>query len=540
MQTRNPLHLTIMPKLLLVDGYSLLYRAFFSSPPFSTQAGEPTGALYGFIRMVTRLLDENQPDYAVVAIDAPGGTFRHDADETYKANRSVTPDDLKIQQKLVRELLDGLSIPRYEHVGFEADDVIGTLASRGASRGEEVIIVTGDGDYLQLVEDKVRVLLTRKGVSDLETYDEAAVQARYGFAPKLVADFKGLKGDASDNIPGVPGIGDKTAMSLIQKFGPLEGIYEHLEEVMPPRIRELLRTHQEQARHSRHMATIVCDLPVEKEPEEFQYDPRDPQKRALAAQTARRFEFKSLAARYEAPPEAGQDAPRPEVAPAKIFEVTLETTDSPRAALDWLEKRGSKALVAISQGEDGFYLAHEAQALLFTGDLTENVAAAQTSFDFGENHGNSLGGWLEDDSKPKIAHDAKALMRRLQAQNIKLDGLAADTLVMGYLCEPARQQHSIPFLAEKFLRYSLPAAPAPKKRSKNASLFEGEGPNDEEIAARRQFAAAHTAVLGELEPVLRHALREIGHEKIFEEMELPLIKVLAQIESVGNLIAPHG
>jgi DNA polymerase-1 len=528
-----------MSKLLLVDGYSLLYRAFFSSPPFSTQAGEPTGALYGFIRMVTRLLDDYTPDFAVVAIDAPGGTFRHEADETYKANRSVTPDDLKIQQKLVRELLDGLSIPRYEHIGFEADDVIGTLACRGASRGEEVIIVTGDGDYLQLVEDNVRVLLTRKGVSDLETYETAAVQARYGFAPKLVADFKGLKGDASDNIPGVPGIGDKTAMALIQKFGNLEGIYEHLEEVTPPRIRELLRTHREQAFHSRTMATIVCDLPVEKQPEEFQYDPRDPQKRALAAQTARRFEFKSLAARYDAPHE-GESAPVPQPTPSKPFEVALETTDSPRAALDWLHKWGAKAQIAISQSDDGFFLAHEAQTLVFTGDLTENATSAQTSFDFAESQGESLQSWLVDSSKPKIAHDAKALMRRLQGQNIRLEGIAADTLVMAYLCDPARQQHSIPFLAEKFLRYSLPEAPAPKKRSKNVSLFEESGPNDEEIATRRQFGAAHTAVLGELEPVLRHALIEIGHEKIFDEMELPLIPVLAQMECVGMLIAPQG
>ncbi|HEX8466038.1 MAG TPA: hypothetical protein VF627_15600, partial [Abditibacterium sp.] len=187
-----------MPKLLLIDGYSLLYRAFFSSPPFSTSAGEPTGALYGFIRMVTKLLDENQPDYAVVAIDAPGGTFRHDADDTYKANRQETPSDLKLQQRRLHELLDGLSIPHYEHVGFEADDVIGTLAARGSAHGEEVIIFTGDGDYLQLVDENIKVFLTRKGVSDLEAYDVAAVEKRYGFAPKLVADFKGLKGDASD------------------------------------------------------------------------------------------------------------------------------------------------------------------------------------------------------------------------------------------------------------------------------------------------------------------------------------------------------
>ncbi len=522
-----------MSKLLLIDGYSLLYRAFFSSPPFSTSSGEPTGALYGFIRMVTKLLDENQPDYAVVAIDAPGGTFRHEADATYKANRSDTPDDLRIQQKRLHELLDGLSIPHYEHIGFEADDVIGTLATRGSAHGQEVTIFTGDGDYLQLVDENIKVFLTRKGVSDLEAYDPAAIQKRFGFEATLLPDFKGLKGDASDNIPGVPGIGDKTAMSLIQKFGSLEKIYENLEEVTPPRIKELLRTHEEQARHSKVMATIIVDLPVEKQPEEFRYEPNDPERRAKAAKTARHFEFKSLALRFETPLETAQITP--EIAPVKPFEAEVDVTDSPREVLDWLAVRGPKTLIAISQNDDGFLFAHEAQALLFNGDLRETAAQSQTSFDFGDAPEETVAAYLEDASKPKIAHDSKALMRRLQAQNIRLKGIIADTLVMGYLCEPTRQQHPISHLTERFLRYSLPEAPAPKKKSKNVALFD-EGADAEEIAARRAHLAAQTAVLVELEPVLRVALAEIGHEKLFDEMELPLVPVLAEMEHVGMLI----
>jgi DNA polymerase-1 len=529
-----------MPKLLLVDGYSLLFRAFFSSPPFSTKAGEPTGALYGFIRMVMKLLDENSPDFAVVAIDAPGGTFRHVQDETYKANRAETPDDLRKQQKLLHELLDGLSIPHYEHVGFEADDVIGTLATRGSAHGEEVIIFTGDGDYLQLVDENISVFLTRKGVSDLEAYNPEAIQKRFGFEAKLLPDFKGLKGDTSDNIPGVPGIGDKTGMSLVQKFGTLEGIYENLEEVTPPRIRELLRTHRDQAFASRHLATIVCDLPVEKQPEEFRYDPIDPEKRKKAAETARRFEFRSLAVRFET--EVGAPAPEPELKALTPYEVTLETTDAPRTAFDWLGKQGAKARIAISQSEDGFLLAHDNAALLFTGDLKESAAQNQTTLDFGDapdgDGQESLKAWLEDASKPKIAHDAKNLMRRLMDQGIKLDGIVADILVMAYLRDPAQQKHSIPSLAEKFLRKSLPEPPAPKKKPKNASLFEEEGANEEEVTARHTLLAAHTAVLGELEPKLREALAEIGLEKLFDDLELPLIPVLTQMECCGMLLDP--
>jgi len=529
-----------MSKLLLIDGYSLLYRAFFSSPPFSTSRGEPTGALYGFVRMVTRLLDENAPDFVVVAFDPPGGTFRHEADATYKAQRSDAPDDLKIQQRLVRELLDGLSIPRYEHKGFEADDVIGTLAKMGEARGEEVLIVTGDGDQLQLATERVQVLLTRKGVSDLEVYGPQQVIERYGFEPRYVPDFKGLKGDASDNIPGIPGIGDKTASALLQQFRSLDGIYEHLDEVAPPRIQGLLREHQEQAFHSRTMATIVTDLPVEAAPEDFVYDPFDPEKRRKAAETARHFEFKSLAARYQAP----VDAPKAEPAPAKQFDFALEETDSAPQALAWIQKRGAKAHIALALVEEGLMLAHDGQVLSFQGGA------------------NELRGFLEDPNATKIVHDEKFMIGALAGieatpsdspslnlfeeaeetageQGIALRGVRADTMLMSWLLDPTRQGHSIESIAQKFLRYTLPPLPeAPKKRGKNASLFE-EAPDEAALAARKKHHAAGVAVLCELEPVLRQESEEIGADKLLDELELPLVPVLAGMERVGMQLDPQ-
>ncbi|BCM91710.1 DNA polymerase I [Abditibacteriota bacterium] len=529
-----------MSKLLLIDGYSLLYRAFFSSPPFSTSAGEPTGALYGFVRMVTRLLDENAPDYVVVAFDPPGGTFRHEADATYKAQRSDAPDDLKIQQRLVRELLDGLSIPRYEHKGFEADDVIGTLAKRGEEDGHDVLIITGDGDQLQLATERVQVLLTRKGVSELEAYKPAEVVARYGFEPKYVPDFKGLKGDASDNIPGIPGIGDKTASALLQKFGSLDGIYEHLDEVTPPRIQGLLREHQAQSFHSRTMATIVCDLPVEAEPEDFKYDPFDPEKRRKAADTARRFEFKSLVARYETPTAGTKAAP----APAKELEFTLEETDSIEAVQKWIKKQ-KNAPIALALYDDGWMLAHDGKVIRFDGEA------------------GHLKSFLEDEKAPKIVHDEKSLMRALAhvptpnalrpepslfdepeteategGQGVEIKGVIADTMLMAYLLEPTRQNPDIEFIAQKFLRYALPPLPeTPKKRGKDASLFD-EGPREEEIAQKRKHQAASVAVLDELEPVLRHELDEIDATLLLNELELPLVPVLASIERVGMQLDP--
>jgi DNA polymerase-1 len=504
-----------MPKLLLIDGYSLLYRAFYSSPPFATKAGEPTGALYGFIRMVTRLLDENAPDFAVVALDPPGGTFRHDADSTYKANRSETPDDLKIQQKLVRELLDGLSIPRYEHDGFEADDVIGTLAKTGAAKGEDVIIVTGDGDQLQIADEAIRVLLTRKGVSDLDSYGPKEVEARYGFAPKYVPDFKGLKGDASDNIPGVPGIGDKTASSLLQKFGSLDGIYERIEEVTPPRIQNLLKTYEEQAFHSRTMATIIVDLPIDKQPEEFRYDPFDKEKCKKAAETAHRFEFKSLASRYEKS-ASGVSVESAAVVEIKEFSVSSEIVSS-EAALNWLQSEVVPTSFSIA--ESGIILAREGGVKIVKAPVAE------------------LKTWFESEA-PKITHDSKAAYKTLLKSDIKLNGVVADTLLMSYLIDPARQNHPVAFMADKFLKYKLPEIVAPKKKSKTVSLFDEE-PTDDEIDALRDVEAATTAVLLELEPVLRQEVNERGQEKVFSELELPLVDVLANIECVGMLLDPQ-
>lgn len=556
-----------MSKLLLVDGYSLLYRAYYSSPPLSTKAGLPTGALYGFIRMVIRLLDEQKPDYAVVALDPHGPTFRHDADATYKANRSETPDDLRQQQARVREMLDGFSISRYERQGFEADDVLGTLAARGAEQGQQVVVVTGDGDSLQLAASAVQILLTRKGVTDLDSYGPEQVMTRFGFRPGLLPDFKGLKGDTSDNIPGVPGIGDKTGMALIHKFGALEGIYEHLEEVTPPRIRELLRTHKEQAFHSRRQATIITDLPVEAEPEDFRYIPLDPERRKRAALMARELEFKSLITRFEKDlpvaggeehPQGGEE-PAPE-APLSLFGVTWESSSKPEDALAFIQTQGNSP-IAVASSEGGLWLAGPQSAHLITGDLTEVVPAAaegasgpsadpiapaQSSLDFGADAPviveNSQGSWASvaqwlRSEAPKVAHDAKTLMGQLRGSGTDLRGLQADTLVMGYLVDPTRQQHPVAFLAEKFCDLGLPQPPVGDKKGKTGSLFgEPLSPLQQELIYSCE--AANVAVLLPVAAALQTVVQEKQQQVVWEELERPLIRVLLEVEECGMLLDP--
>ncbi len=582
-------------KLFLVDGYSLLYRAFFSSPPLTTREGQPTGALYGFTRMLLRLLDEAKPEYAVVALDASGPTFRHDSYTDYKANRQAAPDDLKTQSRLARDLLDGLSIPRYEHQGFEGDDVLGTMARTGAEKGLDVTVVTGDGDALQLVNEQVSVMLTRRGVSDLECFTPEAVQARYGFVPALLPDFKGLRGDSSDNIPGVPGIGDKTGMSLIGRFGALENLYQHLDEVTPPRIRGLLEEHREVAFQSRELARIVTDLPVELDFEAWSYGPLDEAARETALSTVRLFEFKSMIARYSGTAGTTAEAAASgegggEFAPGES--VSTETGDMPpamtyptsiaRSATEveqWLQQHApsgkpvalllpafvtpsAAALTVTSANAEnlnaGCALGCDGQALFYTGDIT------------------ALRPWLEDEQRPKIVHDAKTLKLVLCRCGIALRGVVADSLLMGYLLDPTRQNHPLPQLVEKYLSRALPsleppAAPPPAKKPAKSkakaktSLFDEDEAAGDETANEAQPEAASpdetppvttaadaaaptepgpqqsalavaAAALCELEPALRGALRGIGEETIFDELELPLVDVLVAMEQCGMLL----
>jgi DNA polymerase I len=507
-------------KLLLVDGYSLLYRAFFSSPPLTTREGQPTGALYGFVRMLLRLLDEAQPEYALVALESHGPTFRHDSYADYKANRAATPDDLKIQSRLARDLLDGLSIPRYEHEGYEGDDVLGTLACIGAGKGLDVTIVTGDGDTLQLVNPKVTVMLTRRGVSDLECFTEEGVQARYGFAPALVPDFKGLRGDSSDNIPGVPGIGDKTGMSLVSKWGALESIYENLSQVTPPRIAKLLEEHREIAFQSRDLARIVTDLPIDFEFENCRYGNFTDEQRETALATVRLFEFKSLIARYA----STQDAEPQETALQKSECETQGATNFDEVE-KWLAQHANNSPVAFALREGGAVLGASGHALLFDGDVS------------------TLKNWLSDESAKKAVHDAKSLKLALCKLGLEIRGVSDDVLLMGYLLDPTRQSHPLTLLAEKYLSRALPVPEAPKKPAKKTaktSLFDDDvstqDESPDESAAQNALAAASACAIFDLVPALRRALQGIGEEEIFDRIELPLVDVLVGMEQLGMLL----
>ena len=298
------------PLLVLIDGPSLVYRGYFALPPLTLSDGTLVNAVFGFLQIVLRGMQDVKPDYAMVSFDVGKPQFRFDAYPDYKRGRPRMPDDLRAQFPIVREIAGMMNIPIRELEGYEADDVIGTLTKRATEQGVDTMIVSGDLDGLQLVDDHVRLLTTRMGVAATVIYDEARVMDRYGLRPDQMLDYKALKGDTSDNIPGVPGVGEKTASSLLQQFETLDGIYERLDEVKG-KLRDRLAEHRESAFMSREVGRIITDLPVELNLEEGRTGRYD---RRAVAQRFRELEFRSLIDRLPASSIAptGYDSPETE------------------------------------------------------------------------------------------------------------------------------------------------------------------------------------------------------------------------------------
>ncbi|MEY3655248.1 MAG: hypothetical protein RIS15_189, partial [Chloroflexota bacterium] len=290
-------------RLLLVDAYGLIYRAFHAIPPLTNSRGILTNAAFGFTSILLRAIADAKPARAIVAFDAPGATHRHERFPAYKAQRPSMPDELRSQVPLVRDLVAALGLPLLEAPGYEADDVIGTIAEQARSEGWEVMIVSGDLDMLQLVGPNVSLLHTAKGGADaMVIYDPAKIFERYGLTPEQIVDFKALKGDSSDNIPGVPGVGEKTAAKLIASFGSLERLYQRLDDVEPVRIRELLRANREAAFAGQGLMTIDRDAPLTLPGEGGSIGVYD---RDLALALLRELEFRALIGRL--PPLQGED-----------------------------------------------------------------------------------------------------------------------------------------------------------------------------------------------------------------------------------------
>jgi DNA polymerase-1 len=476
-------------RFVVIDGYSLLYRAFFATKYLSTSDGRPTNALFGFTNMLFNLLEKLKPHTVVVALDAPGNTFRHDDFAEYKGTRKETADELKVQLRDARELIAALGIPSLEVTGFEADDVVGTLARMATAEGFDTTIVTGDLDSLQLVTDRVSVLTPKTGVTDTVTYNPDAVKERYGFGPEFVPDFKALKGDTSDNIPGVPGIGDKSGAELINSFGTIENMIQRFNEI-PEKFRKKIDGCQDQMRKSKWLATIVTNAPVE-----FAFDAYTLKPHELQAASAmmERLEFRGLVKR--APAVLGRyleggnvDAPTIEVVSEPI-DVELKEVTSPQEVRDLL-------------GESEFALVFESVAKSDLFDETERRAAVSNGKAAAMIPESLAVQLLRSRGGQAILHDAKPILKPLLAQKAIVP--AFDTLLAAFVLRSERNQYALNDLVAGYLEVAPPQSPA-------------------------QQAAG----LVRVKSVLSDRLVKESQLPVLTEIEQPLIPILGGMEQLG-------
>jgi DNA polymerase-1 len=501
-----------MATLVLIDGNSLTYRAFFALPTdMSTASGQVTNAVFGFTSMFINMVKEQQPDGVLVAFDRPEPTFRHDADPEYKAQRQAAPDILRQQMGLVRELLVALGVASIDLAGWEADDLLATVAERAVEAGHQVIIVTGDRDAYQLVRDPgVRVLYNRRGVSDYVMYDEAGIAEKTGVTPAQYPEYASLRGDPSDNLPGVPGVGEKTAAKLINTYGGLDGIFEHLDE-QTPKLRASLSEHEERVRRNRGVMVLRRDAPIEVDLDELAIRPEPSEVKRLFDF----LEFRTLSDRLAEALEGTADIIA--TSDREVLEPEITDSESPSASAELLVGRaeldmapgwggtepGRSPLTGIAVVTDG----SSAGVTWIPVDHLDDAAVAK---------GLTTSGIR--------GHNVKALMRALLAQGIDLTGLRLDTAIAAYLVDPAEARYNLPELVERFTAYCMPQD---DPTTTGQLDLNGSAVEDRTRAARDALAVHHLA------GALNDSVSAQGMAELYDGIENPLVRVLARMEHVG-------
>ena len=501
---------------MLIDGNSLTYRAFFALPTeLATASGQVTNAVYGFTSMLLNLLRDHEPDRVIVAFDRPEPTFRHEQIETYKANRSEAPDILRQQMGLVREVINALGLPTIEQVGYEADDLIATLATQSRNAGSDVMIVTGDRDAYQLVEDPhIRVLYNKRGVADYALYDEAGIKERTGVTPADYVAYAALRGDNSDNLPGVPGVGEKTAAKLINTYGGIDGIYEAVDD-QTPKLSENLAANEAQVRSNLSVMDLVRDVPLEVDPSELSSSDPD------LDELRRLFDFLEFHSLHERLTEAtgielggGGDPTQPldpTVAPLTGADAVdaIASTAAPLVIEPVWEGEPARsavrglALVVDTAGERSGWLARETLEDSTVVDAFSARCAAGDGF---------------------LAHDGKALLHAMHDLGVTSPRLVGDTTLAAYLLDPAEQRYDLDELLIRYAQRNMPEASAAPEGQLD---LDGTAADDADVAGARAVAVAVLA-----EPLL-DAVESQGLTRLYETIEIPLVGVLTRMERVG-------
>jgi DNA polymerase I len=517
-------------RLLLLDGHSLAYRAFFALPPenFSTTTGQPTNAVYGFTAMLINVLRDETPTHVAVAFDRGEPTFRHEQYVEYKANRRETPADFRSQLSLIFEVLDALGIARLSVPGYEADDIIATLTTQGERDGLDVLIVTGDRDVLQLVDEHTTVLMTRRGISEMTRFTPAAVTEKYGLTPAQYPDFAALRGDPSDNLPSIPGVGEKTASKWIADFGSLAQLVDRVDEVKG-KAGDRLREHLPDVLRNRQLTELARDVPLDVGPLDLRPASWD---REQIHQLFDTLQFRVLRDRlYTTLPNGilgatvAAGAPGPADSPA--FEVDVAMPGAGEVA-QWLAEH------AVGDGRTG--LAASGEWGRGTGTLTglalattDGAGAYLDPAMLTEEDERALVGWLADPGQPKAMHDAKGPLHALAAHGLELAGLTSDTALAAYLALPGQRSFDLADLALRYLGKELTGS-GESPAGQLELDFSGEAEAAEQAATALVLRARATA---ELATALDVDLDQRGATALLREVELPLVGVLAQMERAG-------
>lgn len=489
-------------KLVLIDGNSIAYRAFFALPLLNNDKGIHTNAVYGFTMMLNRILEDEKPTHLLVAFDAGKTTFRHKTFSEYKGGRQKTPPELSEQFPFIRELLDAYGISRYELENYEADDIIGTLSLHAENDDFEVKIISGDKDLTQLSSEKTTVSITRKGITEIEDYTPAYIQEKYGITPDRIIDMKGLMGDASDNIPGVPGVGEKTALKLLKEFGALETVLSSVDKVGGNKLKEKLEEFKDQALMSKELATITREAPIEIELSEVEYEGYE---RDKVVSIYKELGFNSLLDKLSG--ETGSE----EVELEEIeFEVINEITedifsDENAFYIELLEDNYHYADII------GFSIANDKGTFFIS---TEKALASQV-----------FKQWAEDASKEKIVYDAKRSEVSLRHHGIHLAGVSFDLLIASYLINPSATIEDVASVAKSHGYESIQSDEA----------FYGKGAKRQvpEEGMLAMHLARKAAAIEALKDKLDKELKDNQQAELFYELEMPLSLILADMESCG-------
>ena len=514
------------PRLLLVDGHSLAYRAFYALPVenFATSTGQPTNAVYGFTSMLINALRDEKPTHLCVAFDVSRKTFRTDLFPDYKANRSKSPDEFKGQVDLIREVLTAMKIVNISVDNFEADDIIATLTKQAEAEGQDVLILTGDRDSFQLVDGQTTVLYPRKGTSDIARMTPEAIKEKYGLEPNQYPDFAALRGDPSDNLPGIPGVGEKTATKWITQFGDLEGLLASADDVTG-KVGQSLRTHLDQVKSNRQLTELVTDVPLDVSVPDLIVAPIDRERveevfDVLQFRVLRDRLFKEMGIEASGG-TAKQSGSGSSFADLEVPTKQLSLAGKDGTVKDWLGKH-AKATVRVAVAVEGTWGSGTGEIYSLalytpTGTLwlqPDRLNAADY---------NAFVAWLGDAKSTKSMHSAKGPMLAFLTEGWQFEGLEMDTELSAYLVLAGQRSFKLEDLVERYLGASLEI-----RKQTEQSLFDDEESTDTALAVAKQAKATF-----ELGVVLDTQIEEKGAAKLLHELELPVQLVLADMEFAG-------